>query len=498
MRPLLLAALIALLLSCASSVEREYEGGAVTPYARNLLAEPQSPSFRREPENSTPEMKQVEKRLEELAAEWKERARKSPSDPADLGFPPGPTPGAEELEGPLSPDLVYAAAHGMSPRIRAAREALKATVEQFDQVAYLDAILRQYSAFTKDLNLRIGAPRQKERLERFFPFPGSMSLKTRIVEEESKAAEERLAQTVRTELVAIGKAYFQYAYVHEAIGIVREKIELLKGIVEVAQSKYGVGKTGQAVVLKAHVEIASLEDQLVTLTERQATLRASMNSILGLSADFALGPPGTHEPLSPPEDPKPLYPVAARERQEIAALSAKIRRTEALIELAETKAYPDLSLGFSRFQKGTGTRVGGARMMEPFEKDPRQMPRFWFGETASFIQEMRSRLESMRRELEGLESRVAYQVKDAWFKWDASWRQVRLYSDSLLPQAEQAYKVVESGWQEGVADFLDALDAQRTWLKFRLAHRAAVRDTNRGRLALLDSLGTKIPAGDGK
>ncbi|MHC4472982.1 MAG: TolC family protein [Planctomycetota bacterium] len=498
MRPFLLAALVVILSSCASSVEREYEGGAVTPYARSQLAQPGAGALRREPANATSEMKEAEEHLEKLAEKWKARARKSPADPADLGFPPGPTPRPEDLEKQLSPELVYAAAYGMSPRIRSAQEAFKATVEQFDQVAYLDAILRQYSSFTKDLDLRIGAPRQKERLERFFPFPGSMSLKTRIVEEESKAAEERLARTMRTELVAIGKAYFDYAYVREATGIVRENIELLKGIGEVAQSKYGVGKTGQAVVLKAHVEIASLEDKLVTLREREATVRASMNSILGLPAEFALGPPESHEPLSPPEDPTVLYPVAARERQEIAALSAKIRRTEALIELAETKAYPDLSLGFSRFQEGTGTRVGGARMKEPFEKDPRQMPRFWFGETASFIQEMRSRLESMRRDLEGLDARVAYQVKDAWFKWDAAWRQVRLYSDSLLPPAEQAYKVLESGWQEGVADFLDALDAQRTWLKFRLEHRAAVRDTNRGRLALLDALGTKLPAGEGK
>ena len=136
-------------------------------------------------------------------------------------------------------------------------------------------------------------------------------------------------------------------------------------------------------------------------------------------------------------------------------------------------------------------------MAEPFDVDPRQKPRFWFGQTASFIQEMRTRLEGMRKDLAGLKAQVAYEAKDAWFKWDAAWRQNRLYVDSLLPQAEQAYQILESGWQEGVADFLDALDAQRTWLKFRLEERGAVRDTNRQRLALIDALGTKVPTADG-
>ncbi len=491
--PGVLLVLPLLLSACAASLERDYEAGAVTPYARAVLAEASVPD--RAPPAPPPEMKRARDALEKLAREWKARAGRPSVDPGSLGFDAAASAAEADLRGPLSPRLVLAAAYALSPAIRSSRDALRATVQQFDQVAYLDAILAQYLAFTKDLDLRLGSARQKRRVERSFPFPGSLSLKSRIVEEDARAAEARLAETVRERLVAAGRAYYEYAFVREAIGIVKENVGLLRGIVSIAESKYGVGKTGQAVVLKTHVEIAALEDRLVTLGEREATVRARLASILGLSADFPFGPPGRHEPLPPPPDPKPLYGLARRRRQEITALEAKIRRTENLIELAETKAYPDPSPGFSSFEEGTMTRVGGARKAEPFSKNPRAKPKFWFGEAESFIHEMRSRLEAQKQKLADLQARVGYQVKNAWFKWDAAWRQARLYRGSLLPQARQAYEVLESGWREGVSDFLDALDAQRTWLRFRLELAAAVRDTNQGRLSLLNALGTSIPGG---
>ena len=57
---------------------------------------------------------------------------------------------------------------------------------------------------------------------------------------------------------------------------------------------------------------------------------------------------------------------------------------------------------------------------------------------------------------------------------------------------------MESGWQEGVADFLDTLDAQRTWLDYRLRYRDAVRMTNVGRLSLANAMGAAIPDSVGR
>ena len=475
--------------ACSTTAQREYDEGAVPAFARDAIAGTSPVTVAAAPERGDPVVGDEEARLSEVAESWKRVARTGAVDPAQLGFDVGPAPAQDALRGELSPETLYAAVYAMSPAIDASRKALRATVEQFDQVAFLDTLLRQYTSFTKDLNLRFGAQRQKQRIERSFPFPAAGALKSQIVAEDAAAARERLAQTVRDTLAAAGTAYFDYAYVGEAIGIVEENVALLQGTVDVASSKYGVGAVRQGVVLRAQVEASKLEDQLVTLHEQLGTSRAKIASILGLPPDFPLGPPVAQTAVAPPESPDALYPVAQERRQEIRALEAKVRRTESLIELAETKAYPDLSLGTSRFEEGAATKVGGARMMEPFENPPRAMPSFWFGETASFVQEMRIRLTSMRAQLADLRARVGFDVQSAWFRWDAAWRQVQLHETSLLPQSRQAFEVTESGWREGGADFLDVLDAQRAFLRYRLESRGAVRDAGAARLALIVASG---------
>ena len=118
MRLLLLAISALILTTCTNVAQREFEQGAVTPYAASqLTVSPTRPSHR-EPEVTAAAGKQIEERLAKLAAEWKLRARRSPADPIGLGFPAGKAPTTADLQGPLSPELVFAAAHGMSPAIR--------------------------------------------------------------------------------------------------------------------------------------------------------------------------------------------------------------------------------------------------------------------------------------------------------------------------------------------------------------------------------------------
>jgi outer membrane protein TolC len=493
-----------LLAGChASALRGPPAAGGPTPYARDALlaaretASPADDGLARRRDDET--LRQAREDLERVARAARADAEAPGGEARRLGFAAELGVGEEALRQPLTSAVVLGAALERSPAIAAARASYRATVEQFDQIGFLDDLLRQYTTFAKDLDLRFGAERQKELVETHFPFPGTLALESRIVASEARAARERLDQTVRATLAAAGKAYHEYLYAGEAVRIIDSHIDLLRmGMVQIAESRYGLGAAKQGLVLKIHTEAASLEDQRITLQDAERTARARLASILGLDAGFPLGEPTVVAAVAPPAASEALYQRALQARQELRAFDARIERAEALIELAETKAYPDLSLGYSRFQEGAGTRVGGARMRPPFAEKPAAMPKFWYGETASFVQEMQRRLEATRAERADLAARISFQVKDAHFHWDAAWRQAELASTSLLPQAEQSYQILESGWQEGVVEFLDALDAQRAWLRYRLQERAAVRDTHVSRFALLDALGTAISEEEGE
>ncbi len=88
MRRLVVLALVAV--SCASSLEREYEEGALTPFARDALSGEASMALAVGLDEATDgtdaKMKEVEQELERLAAEWRARARPQPGRPTALGF----------------------------------------------------------------------------------------------------------------------------------------------------------------------------------------------------------------------------------------------------------------------------------------------------------------------------------------------------------------------------------------------------------------------------
>ncbi len=67
-------------------------------------------------------------------------------------------------------------------------------------------------------------------------------------------------------------------------------------------------------------------------------------------------------------------------------------------------------------------------------------------------------------------------VKDFHFKVQTAERLVKLYRDSIIPQAEQSLKAAEIGYQAGQVDFLNLIDSQRVLLDFNLAYYRSVAD----------------------
>ena len=67
-------------------------------------------------------------------------------------------------------------------------------------------------------------------------------------------------------------------------------------------------------------------------------------------------------------------------------------------------------------------------------------------------------------------------LKAAFVRVQTAQRLAESYRTSLLPQAESALTVAESGYQAGRSSFLDLLDAQRSLLSFKLEYYRYLAD----------------------
>lgn len=92
----------------------------------------------------------------------------------------------------------------------------------------------------------------------------------------------------------------------------------------------------------------------------------------------------------------------------------------------------------------------------------------WHNRLAPQVREAKARVASAEALLEDWTNRTIFEVEDLVVKIETAGRLVKLFNDTVLPQAEQALKSSRSGYEADRVRFLDLLDSIRMLLKFEL------------------------------
>ena len=100
------------------------------------------------------------------------------------------------------------------------------------------------------------------------PFPGKLSLKEKIAEEEAQSRRWLTNAVSRRVITELKEAYYEWSFINESIAITERNKDLLKSFVKIAEVKYEVGMGIQQDVLKAQVEVSGFIERLELLNER--------------------------------------------------------------------------------------------------------------------------------------------------------------------------------------------------------------------------------------
>ena len=399
------------------------------------------------------------------------------------------------LAEPINLELLLAIGYVWNPDIKASRQALRATLEQYPQATYLDNVLRQYNAFTKQLDTKIGRPRHKEMTSMKFPFPDMLALKGQIVTEDVQIAQREIDITLRDLVTDIRLAYSDFLYLTEAIRINQESQQLLRQMIQIAQAKFRAGIGKYHTVIMAQVEFSKLSDSILTLEKQRETTIARINTLLNRPADAPLGmpkPPVHEEVVQPLAD---LYTVALKFRQEIQKQKLTISRMNLMIQLATRMAYPDTTFGASYFEERMKLSSGTLKMPPTFptQRTLNLGNSASFGRKDAYIREVEIKVGAMEQMLAGLENKTRFAVKKHHFGLETAKRSIVLYRNALLPQAQDALETANTAYQAAQIDFISFLDTERTLLKFRLEEQRAFRDHRHHLAQLEQAVGQVLP-----
>lgn len=334
-----------------------------------------------------------------------------------------------------------------NPAVQAARENWRATLLQYPQTQYLQALVDQYAALTRYLD----APGGGAMSDAFFPMPGAIAYGGEMARADARLARIEWERTLRDTLIEAGELYFDYQYLVRADATTRENIDLLGGMLSVTEERYRAGSTGQADLLRLQTALERQRNMLLDLQAGRAAVIARLNALLDRPAEAPLGQPAPDDLPLPDVDAPALRAAALAGRQELLALRTRIDVALLAIRMGEVMNRP--------------SAAGGERPD--------------FARSEAYLAEMRGRLEARRRELRALESATAASAL-AWLQGlDVARRRVRLIGELVLPQNRSAHKAQHRSYAAGSSAFADLFDTEREWIDARLEHDEARRDLNR-------------------
>lgn len=392
-------------------------------------------------------------------------------------------------------DELVAEALRNNPEIQAARLEVEAARQRVAPAGTLDDPMLEAGILNVPVNTlsldREDMTMKMIGLSQRFPYPGKLGLRQDVAARAVDVLEHGYQETANRVVREAKVAWFDLALVIESTRVTEQNKAILEQFLKIADSRYSVGQTGQADVLKAQTQLSRMVEELVKLGRDRPMYEAELMRVLGRTASAPLPAPQlpeiSHVRLAFDE----LRDRALRERPQLLALHSAVARAEKSAELMRKDAYPDFDVRLSYGQRDR--MPDGARRPDmvnlvvainlPVWRERKINPR---------IAEAHAMRNQAERMYEAQRNEIAMKIRQQIATAEQSLRSARLYRSEILPQARLTVEAALSAYRVSRADVMTLLDSQMNVYNFEIAHAAAVVSYNKA-LAEIDLLTGRAP-----
>ncbi len=393
------------------------------------------------------------------------------------GDPPGGDPAQQQprneqpprLPGDAGLEEMVAFALENNPDVEAAFERWRASVERAPQERALPDPELTYGHFVARTAERQGMMgRQRISITQMFPWFGTLDARGGAAEQRAHAVAHRLEGEANRVVAELRKQYAEYYYVETGRAVYAEHRELLEGLRQAVEARYESGFVGRSDVLRIGIDLDRVTERQRSLEEEREPVKAGLNRLLGRPAGGPLPEPTAWEYR--PMDEAELEELAGQiyRNPELRARESEIRGAEEAVRLAQRRSRPDFMVGGELLER-RGESSEGMVMLGislPVWRESYAAAR---REARAEVREIDAGRRALALDLEARFSRAVFGLRDAE-RW------LSRFDESLLPQAEEAFAVIEAAYSEGEASFLDLTRAQRELLDIRYARARSLAD----------------------
>jgi cobalt-zinc-cadmium efflux system outer membrane protein len=307
-----------------------------------------------------------------------------------------------------------------------------------------------------------------------FPFFGKRALKKAAAGEEAGALEAEARDKALELRADVKTVYYELYAIKKSYELLDKNAELLDAFQKTAESRYSVGMGTLKDIIKAQLETAMLAEKKIELAKEERTKRAYLASLLGREAPVT----GEVEDISPTrvdEDRDALVADAIRTRPILKAADARIRKSEAMAEMARREYYPDFTVAASymsreRLKDGMDQPDMVSLMVSV------NLPVWWKSRQAPAVKEAGYEKSMAEKERDSTVKEIYYKVDSLLNQVAQDDRLLKLYKDVVIPQATEDINAGMANYSVGKLEFMGLLDSRRILLGYETGYYNALAE----------------------
>jgi len=373
-----------------------------------------------------------------------------------------------------------------SAELKAKFEEWQAAIEQIPQAKSLDDPIFTYK--TEEFSSSRQPDMQKYGIEQMFPWFGTLKLRGDVASAQSKAAYKEYEAARLKVFQQVKYAFYEYLYLKEAIDIAEENLQLLKNFEIIARTNYQTSTANHPDVIRAQIELAELENVLTSLQKLKTPTTVMLNASMNRPVVLPLAWPQKPAITSVGIEQSKLIEFVIDNNPQIQGMSWEIEAARSNVQLAKKRFYPNIGVGFEYVDRAEVGERGRTPLSLMFSVN---IP-LWQDNYKAAKRQAEANLSKSVQQKISFQNITISQTMQVLYDYQDAQRKFKLYSDVLIPKAQELLLASESAYKSGKVDFLSLIDAQRTLLKYQLDYNRALADSQQ-KLAELEMLaGTEL------
>jgi outer membrane protein TolC len=294
------------------------------------------------------------------------------------------------------------------------------------------------------------------------PYPGKRLLREQIASKEAQAEFEQYELTQLGIIARLKQAYYRLQHSYAAHEVMDRNREVLRQLLQVTEARYSVGKAAQQDIFKAQTQLTVIEAKVLELEQDHRVAESEILSLLNRPPGSTLGRPGEPHTEDLSATLEQLL-TAAADSPMLRRDQKMIERAESAVNLAHKEYHPDYAISGGYYNQGSMSP------MYTFRVDV-NLPVFVSRKQRPALTEQVNNVLAARHGYEATEQTIQARILADYGVAKTTLDLMKLYRETLIPQAKLAIEASLASYETGNLDFLSVLTNYLSVVDFEMGY----------------------------